>query len=154
MALNKTRDDLGRFIKKHSSSHTKEYYTWANMIHRCECKTAHNYCDYGERGIEVCERWRNSFENFILDMGEKPLNCSIERINVNGNYEPSNCRWATAKEQANNRRNTIRIGSYTVNEIVEITGFTANAIKKRISRGWNYEKIINNPIKVKGSIKC
>lgn len=86
---------------------TKEYKAWANMIARCENPNVDRYPIYGGRGIKVCARWRMSFENFLSDMGRKPsLDHSIDRIEVNGNYEPGNCRWATPDVQANNKRNS------------------------------------------------
>lgn len=95
--------------KTHGMTGSPTYICWAMMISRCEYKGNNRYPSYGARGISVCERWRNSFEAFYADMGEKPHKMSIDRIDVDGNYEPSNCRWATASEQAANKRNTIYI---------------------------------------------
>jgi hypothetical protein len=103
------------------------------MRGRCSNKNNPMFMYYGERGIKVCERWDSSYENFLLDMGRAPSpKHSIDRINVNGDYEPGNCRWATDKEQSNNKR-TSRILSYngvkkTIAQWAELSGVSAGTI--------------------------
>lgn len=95
---------------KHGSYSKPEYNVYRAMLKRCLNANNKAYKDYGGRGITVCERWMQSYENFITDMGERPSNLySIDRINVDGNYEPDNCRWATRSEQARNQRNNVLI---------------------------------------------
>ena len=93
---------------RHGYTKTPTYNAWCGAKKRC-CNTQDkDYKNYGGRGIRVCARWLESFENFLKDMGERPAGKSLDRIDVDGDYELSNCRWATASEQAQNRRPRFR----------------------------------------------
>lgn len=93
----------------HRMNKSKPHRTWGNMKQRCYNPKNHRYKNYGAKGVTVCDRWLNSFENFYKDMGDPPSdNHSIDRINPFGNYEPNNCKWSTPLEQARNKRNSLR----------------------------------------------
>lgn len=125
---------------------TKEYRTWKGIRTRCQNTNHHKYPIYGGRGIKLCDRW-SLYENFLADMGRAPgPDYSIERDEVNGNYEPGNCRWATATEQMNNTRRNV---FYTVNgERKTLTqwcrelGLKYWATRARIANGWTIEEAL------------
>lgn len=129
---------------------SKLYSVWSAMIQRCTNSNNKHYKNYGGRGISVCESWLN-FENFLIDMGEAPLGLSIERNDVNGNYEPSNCRWATRKEQANNQRNNHLIEFNneikTMAQWSEDVGILAKTLYSRlVVYGWSVERALTTPV--------
>ncbi len=107
---------------------TRLYSIWYSMIDRCYNPNSASYKCYGGRGIKVCDRWKNDFWLFVEDMKQRPSpNHSIDRIDVNGNYEPSNCRWATRKVQMNNTRIS---GILTASKIAKITGYSRERIRQ------------------------
>ena len=125
----------------HPSNHPL-YRCWASMKNRCYNKNdKRNYEWYGARGIKVCDRWTgdNGFWNFVDDMGERPDGASIDRIDSHGDYCPENCRWATAREQALNRRtaSVVEIDGKTVTamELSEKLGISIETARRRIKRG-------------------
>lgn len=129
---------------------TRLYWVWAEMLGRCRNKNHKQFANYGGRGISVCERW-HVFANFEYDMGERPEGGMLERENNNGNYEPSNCRWATRKEQNSNRRNCIYVDcngeSVTLKEYCRRKNLKYRPILKRIQdRGWTISDALTIPV--------
>ncbi len=123
---------------KHGLSHLPEYRRWKDMRARCRNPNNTEFKNYGGRGITVCDRW-NNFEVFLSDMGRKPEGTTIDRIDVNGNYEPSNCRWATAQQQANNTRQNVWLEMdgerHTIAQWSVITGLSESRINHRLRVG-------------------
>lgn len=137
---------------------TVEYNTWTGMKSRCTDKSSTSYANYGGRGIVVCERWENSFENFLADMGPRPsASHSIERIDNDGNYEPSNCRWATILEQNANTRhckNVTFIGeTHNLAEWARRFGFNQQTLQQRFSKGWTPLLALGTPLCSGGIIR-
>lgn len=134
---------------KHGMSHTRIYNIWAGMKSRCCNPKDTSYYLYGARGITVCTEWLNDFQAFYewaLENGYAD-NLTIDRIDVNGNYEPSNCRWATAKEQRENQRQyeiTYNGETHTLLEWSDITGIKYATLLWRYNQKWNPEKILDN----------
>ncbi len=125
----------GQCARKHGYSGHPLYHIWVGMRQRCRDQNMHGYRNYGGRGISVCERWQNC-QNFFDDMLPtwKP-GMSIDRIDTNGNYEPSNCRWATPKEQCRNKRDNHIVCGVTVTELAERCGVDRGTLYARIRAG-------------------
>lgn len=101
----KKKHPMWHGFARNGAARSSEYRTWASMIQRCTNAKRSNFPHYGGRGIQVCKRWKISFKAFLKDMGRKPSpHHTLDRKDVNGNYTPSNCRWATLSEQNSNKR--------------------------------------------------
>lgn len=141
-------------LTKHGRSRTRLYTVYRTMLQRCTNPNAHEYENYGGRGISICDEWKNSFEEFekwALENGyDKKL--TLDRIDVNGNYEPSNCRWVSMKTQQRNKRNNVRVTyngeTHCLSEWAEIFGLKYVTFRQRFYAGWSMEKIANTPIHV------
>jgi hypothetical protein len=125
----------GCLLKKHGGHESKEYAIWSAMKQRCTNPKSKYYPNYGGRGIKVCDRWLDSYEDFIADMGPRPSSrYSLDRVDNDGNYEPGNCRWATWKQQHRHRNgNTIVTANGTTGALVEICE----------RHGLNYRRVLN-----------
>lgn len=133
---------------KHGDSNTRLYNVWAGIIYRCENKKCKSYKHYGGRGISVCDEWRkkySTFKDWAMANGYKE-NLTIDRIDVNGNYEPLNCRWVTMKKQANNKRTNLFITyngiTKTASEWDKEMNYERGTIQRRIRAGWSIDRTI------------
>ena len=145
------RENLSSGIRKtHGMHNTPEYETWCAMIKRCNNEKCDSYKNYGGRGITVCNEWLD-FEKFYADMGNRPKNSTIERINVNGNYEPCNYKWATKKEQGRNKRTNrlieFRGSTRCLSELAEQYKINMKTLWARLKSGWSMEKALTVPIR-------
>lgn len=132
---------------------TPTYRSWASMKKRCRCKSVRGYHNYGGRGIKVCDRWLQSFENFLADMGERPPGTSLNRIDSNGHYEPVNCEWATTIQQGRNRRTCVMLEfrgkRQCINAWSEETGIGSVTLQHRVRSGWPIERALTEPATLK-----
>jgi hypothetical protein len=136
----------------HGLRHLPEYAVWNTMIQRCHNPNASQFPDYGARGIAVCDRWRESFEAFYADMGQRPTSRhTIERKDNNDGYHPGNCVWETRAKQARNKRNlrlfTFNGETHCIAEWAEIIGIPAKTLNLRLMRRkWSVEKALTTPL--------
>lgn len=145
-----------KVFTKHGQRHSRLYSVHRSMLGRCRNPNVREYHNYGGRGIKVCDEWRNSFEAFRdwayangYDENAPKCECTLDRIDPNGNYEPSNCRWVSIKTQERNRRNnvliTFRGETHCMSEWAEIAGLKYVTFHHRIKAGWSMERIMSTP---------
>lgn len=150
MKLNRNRT----LAERHWCSYLPEYRVWVSMIARCHNPKNKSYPNYGGRGITVCKRW-HILENFLTDMGKRPSGKQLDRIDNSGNYEPSNCRWATRRQQQNNTRKnalvTYKGVTLTVSQWSRRVSIDAPILWNRIYLyGWSIRKALYTPVKRRG----
>jgi hypothetical protein len=134
------------------AEYPSEYQSWLSMRGRCYDAKHKNYTNYGGRGITVCERWVSDFKAFLMDMGRKPdPKFTIERDDVNGNYQPGNCRWIARKDQGRNKRNSVFVTyggkKMLLIDLVEELGLSRNVVHCRLNAGWTLAQAIALPVK-------
>lgn len=139
-------------VSTHHETKTRLHKIWESMHSRCENPNHKYYANYGGRGIVVCDEWNEylSFRDWAIETGYND-NLTIDRIEVNGNYCPENCRWATIREQQNNKRSNHLVQfngvSHTISEWSEIIGIKKTTIKERLNAGWPIEKVLTEPVR-------
>lgn len=150
------RECTSKANRKHGENGTRLYKIWKHMKGRCLCKSDKDYSLYGGRGISICESWKESYENFrnwAIQSGYSEK-LTLDRVDVDGDYSPENCRWATVKEQANNKRTNIYVTlgneTHTLSEWGEIKGISYATIDKRRRYGWSNEAAVSTPIRKRG----
>lgn len=149
------REQVSERFSTHGMSGTATYRVWKSMRERCYSPAHKNYADYGGRGIGICERWAQDYRNFFADMGERPAGKTIERLDVNGNYNPDNCVWADATVQSRNRRSArivnVQGRDMCVSEASELYGLCARTVGHRLSQGWDVMAALQTPVRRKAS---
>lgn len=130
---------------KHNKRFTKTWRVWQAMKNRCYNKKLPQYHNYGGRGIKVCDEWKNDFTAFYNFIGDIPENMSIDRIDNDKDYEPSNVRLATPKQQSQNKSNNRKINGVCISEISKSLGGNHSLVAKRLNRGWDLQKAITEP---------
>jgi hypothetical protein len=156
---NEKESDMARWGKTHGMTKTRTYQAWLHMKQRCYCLSTPKYPLYGGRGITVCARWLNSFENFLSDMGERPSpKHSLDRIDGDGDYTPDNCRWATYEEQWQTRRDrqpiTYAGRSQLLPAWAQETGIGYGVLKSRLRLGWTVERALTTPVHAYHRVSC
>lgn len=137
--------------RTHGMRKTTTYKAWGSMRERCLCEWHKSYPRYGGRGIRICQRWLDSFESFLEDMGARPPGMSIDRKDNDGDYTPTNCRWATGKQQCRNKSNNTRLTAYgetkTIAEWMEDPRVTVcdRTITDRLKAGWTHGQAVETP---------
>ncbi len=144
------RRKIGLANTRHGATDTTEYRVWLGMRKRCRYVKHKHYASYGGRGITVCDRWQ-VFENFLADMGPRPsMRHTLDRINNDGHYEPSNCRWATSDEQHNNRRSNRFLEHngerLTMAQWAHRLGIPPRTLRARLRRGWSLADSVTKPL--------
>lgn len=145
---------------KHGMSKTRINNIWFNILSRCYNEKSNNYKNYGARGIKICKEWKENFVafyNWAIKNGYQD-NLTIDRIDNNGNYEPSNCRWVSQKIQQNNKRNnhliTYKDKTYTLSKWAEIKNIKISTLAMRLNhQSWSIEKALTTPVKTTGNLK-
>ena len=149
------KEQLANRVRTHGASDSLTWRRWRSMKARCEIKGSKSFPAYGGAGITVCERWSNSFANFLGDMGECPdESMTLDRLDNAIGYQPGNCRWATKTAQNRNssRNHLIEHGGkkLCVSEWAEITGIKYRTIMTRLAKGWSAEAALTTPVKPSG----
>lgn len=121
---------------------SRTYRKWDSMIARCYRKSHPAFKYYGGRGVTVCDRWRDSFTNFVADMGEAPAGLWLDRIDNGRGYEPGNCRWVTPRESARNRRQRQPVPG-SIKHAARLAGLPYQRVLQRVRRGWPLDKALS-----------